>query len=151
MIRTFAQETVDELAHWATVPVVNALSDEHHPCQALADLLTIEEAFGDLDGTHGSRSSATAATTSRTRCSRSGALAGVDVTIACPPEYAPDPTCSIARDASRSSDRASSCRSSTTPQSPSPAPHAVYADVWASMGEEAERDVAQAGARARTR
>ena len=43
VIRTFAQETVDELAWWATVPVVNALSDKHHPCQALADLLTIEE------------------------------------------------------------------------------------------------------------
>ena len=50
MIRTFAQETVDELARWATVPVVNALSDEHHPCQALADLLTIEEVFGGTVG-----------------------------------------------------------------------------------------------------
>ena len=42
VIRTFAQETVDELARWATVPVVNALSDRHHPCQALADLLTVD-------------------------------------------------------------------------------------------------------------
>ena len=45
VIRTFAQETVDELAHWASVPVVNALSDEHHPCQALADLLTVGRAI----------------------------------------------------------------------------------------------------------
>ena len=50
VVRTFAQETVDELAAWATVPVVNALSDEHHPCQALADLLTIREERGELPG-----------------------------------------------------------------------------------------------------
>jgi ornithine carbamoyltransferase len=50
VIRTAAHERVDELARWATVPVVNALSDEHHPCQALADLLTIEETFGGVSG-----------------------------------------------------------------------------------------------------
>ena len=59
-----------ELARWATVPVINALSDEHHPCQALADMLTIEEDCGDRAGHAGSCSSVTAATTSRTRCSR---------------------------------------------------------------------------------
>ncbi len=50
MIRTFAQATVDELARYATVPVINGLSDSHHPCQALADLLTIQENFKKLKG-----------------------------------------------------------------------------------------------------
>lgn len=50
VVRTFAQETVDELAAAARKPVINALTDEHHPCQALADLLTLRERFGSLDG-----------------------------------------------------------------------------------------------------
>src|SRR6478609_1020073 len=52
MIRTFSQADIDELATWADVPVINGLSDDHHPCQALADLLTLRERFGpDLSGT----------------------------------------------------------------------------------------------------
>ena len=50
MIRTYAQETVEELARWATVPVINGLSDAHHPCQILADLFTVQEMKGDLKG-----------------------------------------------------------------------------------------------------
>ena len=50
VMRTFRQADVDEMARFATVPVVNALTDEHHPCQALADLLTLRERFGRLDG-----------------------------------------------------------------------------------------------------
>ena len=48
--RTFSQETIDELAHWSGVPVINALSDLYHPCQALADMLTLKEHFGRLRG-----------------------------------------------------------------------------------------------------
>src|SRR5689334_5059997 len=48
--RTFAQSTVDGLARWSSVPVINALSDMYHPCQALADMLTIREQFGDFRG-----------------------------------------------------------------------------------------------------
>ena len=50
MIRTFAQSDVEEMAAAASVPVINALTDDHHPCQALADLLTLRERFGDLRG-----------------------------------------------------------------------------------------------------
>src|SRR5579871_432612 len=46
--RTFSQTTIDELAHWSSVPVINALSDRFHPCQALADIFTLQERFGDL-------------------------------------------------------------------------------------------------------
>src|ERR1700691_291850 len=48
--RTFSQQTIDELAHWSGVPVINALSDRYHPCQALADVFTLQEHFGDLAG-----------------------------------------------------------------------------------------------------
>ncbi|MGA1483545.1 MAG: ornithine carbamoyltransferase, partial [Vulcanococcus sp.] len=49
-IRTFAQEELAEYAHWASVPVINALTDLEHPCQALADFLTLQEAFGSIEG-----------------------------------------------------------------------------------------------------
>src|SRR5437764_7744109 len=48
--RVFKQETIDELARWASVPVINALSDLYHPCQAMADVVTLKERFGRLDG-----------------------------------------------------------------------------------------------------
>jgi ornithine carbamoyltransferase len=48
--RTFSQKTIDELAHWSSVPVVNALSDRFHPCQALADIFTLQERFDDIRG-----------------------------------------------------------------------------------------------------
>ena len=49
-IRTFAQQELADYAHWASIPVINALTDLEHPCQALADFLTMQEAFGDLQG-----------------------------------------------------------------------------------------------------
>jgi ornithine carbamoyltransferase len=138
VIRTFAQETVDELARWATVPVVNALSDEHHPCQALADLLTIEQEFGELAGRRlvfvGDGGDNVAHS-----LLEAGALTGLDVTIACPPEHSPDErVLGDARDLARETGA-----TLTVVHDPSVAivgADAVYADVWASMGEEAERD-----------
>ena len=89
VIRAFTQATIDELARWATVPVVNALSNEHHPCQALADLLTIKEEFGDLEGRHVTFVGDGGDNVAHSLL-EAGALAGVDVTIACPAAYAPD-------------------------------------------------------------
>jgi ornithine carbamoyltransferase len=139
VIRTFAQATVDELARWATVPVVNALSDEHHPCQALADLLTIEEVFGDTVGRRlafvGDGGDNVAHSLLEI-----AALAGLDVTIACPPEYAPDEQ--ILADARRRAEQEGA--ELTVVHDPATAiagADVVYADVWASMGEEAEREV----------
>jgi ornithine carbamoyltransferase len=90
VIRACAQSTVDELARWSTVPVINALSDQHHPCQALADVLTIKEAFVDLPGRQlafvGDGGDNVAHSLLEV-----GALTGLDVTIACPDAYAPDP------------------------------------------------------------
>ena len=138
VIRTFAQETVLELARAASVPVVNALSDTHHPCQALADLLTIREAFGDLSGRRLAFCGDGGSNVAHSLL-EAGALMGVDVTIACPPEYAPDPEIlHLARAAAE--DTGTELQVVHDPQIAVAGVHAVYADVWASMGEEAERD-----------
>ena len=90
VIRTFAQADVEALAARAAVPVINALTDDHHPCQALADLLTLRERFGDLegltvaylgDGNNVAHSLMEAA-----------ALAGMDVVVATPTATSPTPT-----------------------------------------------------------
>jgi ornithine carbamoyltransferase len=137
VIRTFAQATVDELARWATVPVVNALSDEHHPCQALADLLTIEETFGAAAGRRVAFVGDGGDNVAHSLL-EIAALAGLDVTVACPPEYAPDPDLLAA--AHRLA-RGSGARLLVVhdPAAAVTGADVVYADVWASMGEEAER------------
>ena len=139
VIRTFEQETVAELARWASVPVVNALSDGHHPCQALADLLTIEEEFADVterrlafvgDGGDNVAHSLLEV----------GALSGLDVTIACPPAYQPDrAVLSGARRLAELTD--ATLRVVHDPCEAIAGADVVYADVWASMGEESERDL----------
>jgi ornithine carbamoyltransferase len=138
VIRTFAQKTVTELARWAGVPVVNALSDTHHPCQALADLLTIREAFGDLSGRRLAFCGDGGSNVAHSLL-EAGALTGVDVTVACPAEYAPDPdVLHLARAAAE--ETGAELQVHHDPCSAVAGVHAVYADVWASMGEESERD-----------
>jgi ornithine carbamoyltransferase len=138
VIRTFAQQTVDDLAAWATVPVVNALSDEHHPCQALADLLTIREECGGLSGRRLAFVGDGGDNVAHSLL-EAGALSGLDVAIACPPAYAPSDR--ILEDA-----RQLACSTGATlavvedPREAVTGADAVYADVWASMGEEAEHD-----------
>ncbi len=138
VIRTFAQQTVDELAAWATVPVVNALSDAHHPCQALADLLTIREAFGALEGRRLAFLGDGGDNVAHSLL-EAGALSGLDVAIACPPEYGPSPAIlGEARELARSTGATLSVVED--PREAIAGADAVYADVWASMGEEAEHD-----------
>jgi ornithine carbamoyltransferase len=138
VIRTFAQTTIDELAEWADVPVVNALSDEHHPCQALADLLTIEEAFGGVVGRRlafvGDGGDNVAHSLLEI-----GALSGLDITIACPAEYEPDPqVLASAHELARAT--GAKLVVVSDPREAVDGADVVYADVWASMGEEAERE-----------
>jgi ornithine carbamoyltransferase len=138
VIRTFAQETVDELAEWATVPVVNALSNEHHPCQALADVLTIREMFGELAGRRlafvGDGSDNVAHS-----LLEAGALTGLDVIIACPRELEPDEAVfANAQNIARWT--GANLFVLHEPVAAVMGADAVYADVWASMGEEAEQD-----------
>jgi ornithine carbamoyltransferase len=138
VIRTFAQATVDELATWASVPVVNALSDEHHPCQALADLLTLEEEFGDLTGRRlvflGDGGDNVAHS-----LLEAGALSGLDVTIACPREYEPNPAV-LAEARRRSEESGAELTVLHDAAAAIAGADAVYADVWTSMGEEAEHE-----------
>jgi ornithine carbamoyltransferase len=138
VIRTFAHETIDELARWATVPVVNALSDEHHPCQALADLMTIEEEFGDTAGRRLAFVGDGGDNVAHSLLEIAG-LAGLDVTVACPPRYQPD--AQVLAGARRLANKTGA--ELTVVHDPAVAiadADVVYADVWASMGEEAERE-----------
>jgi len=122
VVRTFAQETVERLAAAASIPVVNALTDEHHPCQALADLLTLRERFGRLEGLR--VAFVGAGNNVATSLLEAGALTGVQVTVATPPGYEPDvPEAHVVHD----------------PLEAVAGADAVYTDVWVSMGEEDER------------
>jgi ornithine carbamoyltransferase len=138
VIRTFAQATVDELAAWSSVPVVNALSDLHHPCQALADLLTVEQELGGLAGRRLAFVGDGGDNVAHSLL-EAGALSGLDVTIACPREHEPDPV--VLAGARGLAERSGA--DLTVLHDPAAAvagADAVYADVWASMGEEAERE-----------
>ncbi|HEY8283587.1 MAG TPA: ornithine carbamoyltransferase [Chloroflexota bacterium] len=131
VIRTFDHARVLELAEYASVPVINALSDHEHPCQVLADLLTLEERLGPLsgvtlayvgDGNNVVHSLVYAA-----------AVMGINLRIATPLGYAPDPLV-IARAQAQS--RGGSIRLTHDPVEAVSGAHAVYTDSWVSMGQE---------------
>lgn len=90
VIRSFAQSRVQELAHWASVPLVNALTDDFHPCQGLADLMTIQEHFGRLAGLKLAYLGDGANNMAHTYL-EAGALSGMQVAIAAPAAYQPNP------------------------------------------------------------
>lgn len=123
VIRTFAQETVERLADAANAPVINALTDDHHPCQALADLLTLRERFGRLDGLRVAYVGA--GNNVATSLVEAGALTGMHVVVGCPPGYEP---------------RVEGADVVHDPREAVAGADAVYTDVWVSMGEEEERE-----------
>ncbi|MHB8574147.1 MAG: ornithine carbamoyltransferase [Dehalococcoidia bacterium] len=133
--RTFSQQTVEELAAWATVPVVNALTDTEHPCQILADLLTIKEHCGGLKGVRlayiGDGNNVAASLV------QGCALSGMHVTLASPDDYGvpKEPLARAEVYAERSGG------SITEVQEPADAVRdadIIYTDVWISMGQERE-------------
>jgi len=131
--RTYAQQTLIDLARDADVPVINALSDEEHPCQALADLLTILERRGNLRGVRlafiGDGNNVA------TSLSGAAAMAGMHFTIASPPGYRlPEPVLKAARRLAAES--GGSVREAETPQEAVRDADVVYTDVWTSMGQE---------------
>jgi len=119
-VRTGPHELVEELAQHSSIPVINMLTHEHHPCQALADLMTLRERFGDLhglklayvgDGNNMARSLMIA-----------GRIAGMEVTVASPAELSlPEAPGVVLAEAVQGA-------------------HALYTDVWVSMGDEADAD-----------
>ena len=137
VIRTFAQAEVEEVADTATVPVINALTDQHHPCQALADLLTLEERFGSLEGLRlayvGDGNNVAHSLL------EAGALAGMHVAVACPPGYHPDEEI-VADAAEVALPRGGSILVTEDPLAAVAGADAVYTDVWVSMGEDSERE-----------
>ena len=133
MIRTFAQEEVETLAKYATIPVINGLTDFCHPCQVLADLMTIREHKGTLEGLKlcyigDGNNMANSLIVGGLKC-------GMKVSIACPADYQPDPeVLAFARDYPG--------MFQCTPDILAAAKDAdvLYTDVWASMGQEGESD-----------
>jgi len=119
-LRTGPHELVEELARWSDVPVINMLTTAHHPCQALADLLTLREAFGRLEGLK------LAYVGDGNNVARSltilGPLAGVEVVVAAPAGYELD------------------ADTVADPYAAVAGAHAVYTDVWVSMGDEETAD-----------
>jgi ornithine carbamoyltransferase len=136
-IRTFEQARLERVARAATVPVINALSDDHHPCQALADLLTLHEHFGRLEGLK--LAYIGDATNVAHSLLEAGARAGLHLTVATPDGYGPDPDV-VAVGRGLAVLHGGSVEVTTDPLRAAWEADAIYTDVWVSMGQEAERE-----------
>jgi ornithine carbamoyltransferase len=137
MARTFSHDSVVQLARYSRIPVINALSDYSHPCQALADFLTLREVHGDLrkvklcyvgDGNNVCHSLLFAA-----------AKCGASITVACPEGYEPSKqVVELAQQDAKAT--YATLRIVKDPSQGVSGANAVYTDVWASMGQEAETE-----------
>ncbi len=136
VLRTFAHSTVTELARFSSIPVINALSDYEHPCQALADFLTLREKFGDLskvrlayvgDGNNVSHSLMLGA-----------ALFGCHIVVGTPKGFEPDARRCWRRHSEIAAETGATIQVVNDPVEAVKGADAVYTDVWASMGQEAE-------------
>ncbi|MEM2124342.1 MAG: ornithine carbamoyltransferase, partial [Methanolinea sp.] len=133
MIRAYRHSTIEEFARYATVPVINGLSDLEHPCQILADIMTIRERFHRTEGIRvgwvGDGDNV---------CNSlilSSVLTGMDITVATPEGYSPPPRIlEVARG------RGGKVRVVRDPREAVRDAHVVVTDTWVSMGTEAERD-----------
>ncbi len=134
-IRTFNHSDLEEYAKWSTKPIINALTDLEHPCQALADFLTIKEEFHNLknivlafigDGNN--------VANSLILC---GALLGVEVRIACPKGYEPNPF--VINKAKEINNNKNALIITNDPNSAVSGANVLYTDVWSSMGEENQK------------
>jgi ornithine carbamoyltransferase len=137
VIRTFGQTKVDDLAHYSTIPVINALTDEYHPCQVLSDLLTISERRPDFenlkvawvgDGNNMANSWINAAV-----------QVPFELVLACPKDYDPDPN--VLAYAKQAGAKVTLTRD---PEEAVTGAHFVNTDVWASMGMEGEQEEREA-------
>jgi ornithine carbamoyltransferase len=143
--RTFTQESIDALAENVCIPVINALSDRYHPCQALSDFFTLEERFGGLRGLKvayvGDGNNVCHSLLSI------GARAGAHVRIATPAGYGPDSA--VVSEAKRTArETRSKIEVCCSPEEAVAGAQAIYTDVWTSMGQEEEsaaREAAFAG------
>lgn len=133
-IRTFEQKDLETFAHYARIPVINALTDREHPCQVMADLLTVQECFGKLEGVTLSYfgDGNNMANSLLLGC----AMVGMNVRVATPPNYQPNPE--IVAQAQAIANGASEVIVTDDPQVAVKGAQVLYTDVWASMGQEEE-------------
>ena len=134
--RTFGQDRLTAMAAGATVPVVNALSDEFHPCQVLADLQTIAEHKGSLAGLRMSYLGDGANNMAHSLL-LGGVTAGMHVTVAAPPEFTPDPSVITAAE-QREAITGGSVTVTTDPHQGVAGADVISTDTWTSMGQEAD-------------
>ena len=136
MIRTFAHEIVEQMAEYARIPIVNGLTDYSHPCQAMADFLTILELKGEVaglkvafvgDGNNVAHS-----------LMFTGTQLGAHVWVATPPKYEPD-AAAIRWATERGQTTGGSCTITNDPVEAARGADVVYTDVWTSMGQETEK------------
>ncbi len=135
--RVYAHSSVEELAQYSSIPVINALSDRAHPCQALADIMTVEERFGDPrslkisfigDANNVSRSLAVIS-----------AKLGLNFTVACPADYSFDADF-VGEVTSTAEATGGAIRIVESPQEAARGANVLYTDVWVSMGQEEETE-----------
>jgi len=135
MIRTFAHEIAEQMAEYASIPVINGLTDYSHPCQAMADYLTMWEAKGNLEGLK------VAYVGDGNNVAHSlmfaGAQLGANVWVATPAGYEPKAD-AVSWAAERGEETGGSCTTTNDPVEAVSGADVVYTDVWASMGQEAE-------------
>ena len=136
VVRTFGQDRVAEFARWSSVPVINGLSDQHHPCQVATDLYTVRQHFGRIeglryawigDGNNMAQSWIEAA-----------GMFGLDLVLACPEGYAPDSLLVAAARSAQNQLGRGSIELTTDVAKAATDAHVLSTDVWASMGQEAE-------------
>ena len=133
-IRTFSQQELEEYADWSTIPVINALTDIEHPCQALADYLTIQEKFGRIKGINLSYiGDGNNVVNSLMIC---GAMLGVNVQVCSPKGYEAD--AEILEKAKSLSEFSSKISICNDPFHAVREAQVIYTDVWASMGQKDE-------------
>ena len=134
-IRTFSQQELEEYSKWSSIPVINALTDLEHPCQALADYLTIQEKFGKLKGINLSYiGDGNNVANSLMIC---GAILGVNVSICSPNGFEADSN--IVEKAKSLTEFGSKISICNDPSEAVKESQVIYTDVWASMGQEAEQ------------
>ncbi|MBD1867907.1 ornithine carbamoyltransferase [Cyanobacteria bacterium FACHB-471] len=131
-IRTYEQQELETFAHYSQIPIINALTDLEHPCQVLADLLTIQEQFGGLEGLTltylGDGNNV--AHSLMLGC----ALVGMNVRVATPAEYHPDE--GIVQLTKKLAGDRTQILLTSDPEAAADGAHVLYTDVWASMGQE---------------
>jgi ornithine carbamoyltransferase len=137
MIRTFAQADVDELAEHAEIPVINGLTDEFHPCQALADVMTIREHFGSFEGVRVAYlgDGNNVCHSLMVACTK----LGLDFVAATPSGYEPDEEV-VGWAQAAADESGGSLEVGHDPRAAAEGADVLYTDVWTSMGQEEERE-----------